>query len=262
MIDYHHTTMKSTTLLYLGLLASLVCVSYGFRILPQKFFAYGRNLLPTHNLPTNLERNKKLSPLQTPIMQETPPDVSPSVPDGNPGDDYDDISRGDGDLIVSDILNKERDINGFASLARQIKPVFARLNDGSKNTTVLAPSNAALQRLPRKPWESPADYEAFGQEDAYVGQQGRERAAENLKKFVEIHAVPDSPWPENSEIETLGGAKTYWTKEQDGKAYVSYVECPLMATCLMPADVSNFRSIRVRLKLLGLPPGCQMVKYG
>lgn len=158
-------------------------------------------------------------------MPESPPDFSvppPSVPDRNPGNGRDDASRGDGDLIVSDILNKERDINGFASLARQIKPVFTRLNDGSKNATVLAPSNAALQRLPRKPWESPADYEVFGQEDAYVGQQGRERAAENLKKFVEMHVVPDSPWPENSDTQTLGGGRTQWKKEDDGRVYVSH----------------------------------------
>ncbi|KAL1954688.1 hypothetical protein VTO42DRAFT_792 [Malbranchea cinnamomea] len=165
---------------------------------------------------------------------DQPNDILPS---SGPGGG--DSASGDDGLIVSDILNKERDINAFASLARQIEEVSNRLNSDRINTTVLAPSNAAVQRLPRKPWESPRDYEAYGMEEAYAGQQGRERAANNLKKFVEMHVVPDSPWAEDKEVKTLGGARISWKKGNDGKKYIhpGNIEVARVATQVSNGEV-------------------------
>lgn len=129
-------------------------------------------------------------------------------------------SDNDGDKpVVSDVLPKNRAINIFASLTRQFEPVESRLNDSSNNITVLAPRNNAIQNLPRKPWENPEDYEKFGEVSAYEGQEGEDRAKRNLRRFVEAHIVPVSPWREGEEVETLGGDKVKWTKEGD-KIYV------------------------------------------
>ena len=200
-------------------MAFLAITTYSFRVLPHNSVVSARRLFPKADTPTVVRRdNKQFFDPQNPIMASDRPSVlHPPVElitDGKGG-------AGEGELIVSDILNKERDVNAFASLTRQVESISTRLDNGSKNTTVLAPSNVAVQRLPRKPWESPDDYEVHGQDEAYAGEQGRDRAARNIKRFVEMHVVPESPWAEGTEVETLGGAKVFWKKGEDGKIYVS-----------------------------------------
>ncbi|KAL5336693.1 hypothetical protein BJX70DRAFT_371681 [Aspergillus crustosus] len=131
-------------------------------------------------------------------------------------------AQGGSDPIISDVLPKTRGINIFASLTRQFESVEGRLNDASKNVTVLAPRNSAINDLPRKPWENPSDYKAFGEANAYEGDEGRERARRNLERFVSAHIVVQSPWNEGEEAETLGGDKLKWMKHGD-KIYVSPV---------------------------------------
>jgi hypothetical protein len=130
-------------------------------------------------------------------------------------------SRGDDSEkpVVSDVLPKNRSINIFASLTRQFEPIESRLSDASRNITVLAPRNSAIQDLPRKPWENPEDYEKFGGVSAYEGPEGEDRAKQNLQRFVEAHIIPTSPWREGEEAETLGGEKLKLTKNGD-KIYV------------------------------------------
>ncbi|KAL4883715.1 hypothetical protein BJY04DRAFT_184206 [Aspergillus karnatakaensis] len=123
------------------------------------------------------------------------------------------------DPIISDVLPRTRAINVFASLTRQFTSVESRLNDASQNLTVLAPRNSAINDLPRKPWENPSDYEAYGEVDAYEGDEGKERARKNLERFVKAHIVTQSPWNEGQEGETLGGDKLRWKKE-GGKIYI------------------------------------------
>ncbi|EED13401.1 conserved hypothetical protein [Talaromyces stipitatus ATCC 10500] len=129
---------------------------------------------------------------------------------GGGGSDGDDKNT---NLIVSDLLVKTPKINVFASLTRDFQPIASRLNDKSQNTTVLAPLNSAINSLPRKPWEDPADYDRFGEAKAYNGEEGQDRAKRNLQRFVEAHLVPVSPWREGEEVETVGGAKVKWVKE-------------------------------------------------
>lgn len=117
--------------------------------------------------------------------------------------------------VVSDVLPKTQGINIFASLTRDFDDVSSRLNDSSKNVTVLAPRNSAVQALPRKPWEDPEDYAKFGEVKAYEGQEGQDRAKQNLQRFVEAHLILASPWRQGEEVETLGGEKLKWTMEGD-----------------------------------------------
>ena len=122
-----------------------------------------------------------------------------------------------------------------------ISAVDDRLDSGSKNTTVLAPLNTQITKLPRKPWENPDDYAALGVE-AYHGENGQDRASRNLKMFVEAHIVPDSPWAEGTKVKTLGG-NTVWWEHKDGKKLVSWVVRRL-AIMYTGAD-DNHRSNRV-----------------
>ncbi|KAJ6009972.1 hypothetical protein N7522_004988 [Penicillium canescens] len=117
--------------------------------------------------------------------------------------------------IISDVLPKTKGINIFARLTRDFEPIASRLNDASKNITVLAPRNSAIQALPRKPWENPEDYRKFGEVNAYEGQDGQDRAKRNLQRFVEAHLVAASPWRAGEEVETLAGEKLKWTKDGD-----------------------------------------------
>lgn len=126
-----------------------------------------------------------------------------------------DVIGGADQPVVSDVLPKTKGINIFAQLTRDFDSISARLNDASHNITVLAPRNSAVQGLPRKPWEDPEDYATFGEVNAYQGNDGQERARRNLRRFVEAHIVPVSPWRAGEEVESLGGEKLKWTKEGD-----------------------------------------------
>lgn len=129
-------------------------------------------------------------------------------------------SRGSNSPIISDVLPKTKGINLFAKMTRDFDSIASRLNDGSKNITVLAPRNSAIHDLPQKPWENPEDYENFGEVNAYEGSDGKDRANHNLQRFVEAHLIPASPWRVDEEVETLAGKKLKWTKEGD-KMFVS-----------------------------------------
>lgn len=122
------------------------------------------------------------------------------------------------DVILSDILGTNRIINIFAGFTRDIEQITARLESSSQNTTVLAPTNSAIQALPRKPWEDPRDYDALGAQ-AYEGKDGEDRAHKNLRRFVEAHIVPKHPWEEGEKVESLAGGKVWW-EMKDGKKVV------------------------------------------
>lgn len=155
---------------------------------------------------------------QQPIMQSYIPNtVLPAST--SPPEDVDHQAGRKTGPIVADVLPKIKGINIFASLTRDFENVASRLNDSSRNITVLAPRNTAIQGLPRKPWENPEDYEQFGEAEAYVGSEGEDRAKQNLRRFVEAHLIPTSPWRKDDEVDTLGGGKLKWYKDGD-KIYV------------------------------------------
>ena len=168
----------------------------------------------TQLLLPNFFRNSAAKPVsrdtQNPIMN-IPNILVPPSKDEEPG-------AGSDSLSISDVIGKERAINIFAGFTRDIDTISKRLNDENQNTTVLAPLNSALQKLPRKPWEDPEDYSALG-ENAYKGQSGEDRAHSNLRRFSEAHIVPVSPWKEGEKVETLGGGKVWW-ESKDGDRMV------------------------------------------
>ncbi|KAF5979684.1 FAS1 domain-containing protein [Fusarium coicis] len=125
-----------------------------------------------------------------PLMSPDQPSVQPSV-------------------ALGDILGSNRGLTSFSSFARMQPSTDTRLSDLSTNTTVLAPLNSAVDALPRKPWEQPADYNTFGA-DAYEGDGGQDRARENMRRFVEAHLVPVSPWEKGEKSKTLGGKEVWW----------------------------------------------------
>lgn len=121
-------------------------------------------------------------------------------------------------IALADILGTQRSLTSFSSFARMDASIDERLSDFGTNTTVLAPLNSAVDALPRKPWEQPGDYAALGA-DAYEGDKGQDRARTNMRKFVEAHLVPESPWGENEKVKTVGGKEVWWV-EKDGKRVV------------------------------------------
>lgn len=134
-----------------------------------------------------------------PVGPALPP-IGPSEPRSPPGQ---------GSVILSDVMGRDKSINIFAGFTRDIGSSARRLDDGGRNTTVLAPLNSAIEKLPRKPWEDPRDYGVLGPE-AYEGEDGKERAQKNLRRFVEAHMVPLSPWPENEKVKPIGDDREIW----------------------------------------------------
>lgn len=131
-----------------------------------------------------------------------------------PISDKDASSGGVGDVVISDVIGKERVINIFAGFTRDIDTISKRLDDNTQNATVLAPLNSEIQKLPRKPWEDPKDYKALGA-NAYDGKDGEDRAHRNLRRFVAAHIIPASPWKEGDKVESLGGGEVWWESNGD-----------------------------------------------
>jgi hypothetical protein len=123
-----------------------------------------------------------------------------------------------GGQTVSDVLPRSQEIAIFTSFTRDISSISSRFESTVQNVTVLAPEDAEIKKLPRKPWENPEDYSAFG-ESAYEGQGGIDRAQENLKRFVEAHVVGVSPWKEGEKVKTLVGSEV-WYEKRDGTNFI------------------------------------------
>ncbi|KAJ5766215.1 uncharacterized protein N7511_003831 [Penicillium nucicola] len=164
--------------------------------------------IPSYQQPLALEHKEHKSMMDKIIPDFLKPQTTEPVEDLS-------VKFGGDGPIISDVLPKTKGINIFARLTRDFEPIASRLNDASKNMTVLAPRNSAIQALPRKPWENPEDYKKFGEVNAYEGQDGQDRAKQNLERFVKAHLVPASPWRAGEEAETLAGEKLKWTKEGD-----------------------------------------------
>ena len=135
-------------------------------------------------------------------------------------------SNPQGAVILSDVMGRDRSINIFAGFTRDIESVERRLDDSNQNSTVLAPLNSAIEKLPRKPWEDPQDYSTLGA-DAYEGDDGMDRAQRNLRRFVEAHIVPASPWAEKQKVKPIGSDRDIWWEEKDGKKMVCVCSPPL-----------------------------------
>lgn len=158
--------------------------------------------------------------VQQPIMNGPGPALPPGTSQPEPSGPSDPSAGGPGTVILSDVMGKDRSINVFASLIRDVDSLSRRLDDSSQNSTVLAPLNSAMDKLPRKPWEDPDDYDQLGA-SAYEGDDGRDRAQKNIRRFVEAHIVPESPWKEGVKVKTLGSDSTeIWWEEKNGNRMV------------------------------------------
>lgn len=158
--------------------------------------------------------------VQQPVLDSPGPAMPPSDqgPSGNPPTDP--PAGGPGTVILSDVIGRDRSINIFAGLVRDVESVSRRLDNQKQNSTVLAPLNSAMEKLPRKPWEDPEDYNKLGA-DAYEGEDGWGRAQKNIRRFVEAHVIPQSPWAEGEKVRAVGSEDELWWEEKDGNKVVS-----------------------------------------
>ncbi|TID07212.1 Paired amphipathic helix protein pst1 [Colletotrichum higginsianum] len=146
---------------------------------------------------------------------------------------------------LSDVMGRDRSINIFAGFTREIESASRRLDDQARNTTVLAPLNSAVENLPRKPWEDPKDYQRLG-ENVYEGDDGRERAQNNIQRFVEAHMVAMSPWPENEKVKTLGDDRDIWWENRNGTKFIQpgNVEVISVASTVANGEVWIIKEVR------------------
>ncbi len=149
-----------------------------------------------------------------PEKLQAPMNPGPALPEDNSGSGGTGDRGSDGDLTISDILPKTRQINIFASLTRDIQSIAGRLQSTAPgdNTTLLAPLNSAMQKLPRKPWEDAPD-----DKSGLSAASNEDKAASNLQRFVEEHVVPTSPWKEGDKVKSLGGQELWWEKKNGKK---------------------------------------------
>jgi hypothetical protein len=147
-------------------------------------------------------------------------------------------------------MGRDRSINIFAGFARDVASISNRLDSSSDNSTVLAPLNSAVEKLPGKPWEDPNDYNALGA-NAYEGEDGQDRARRNLRRFVEAHIVPRSPWPEKEKAKSLlDGDREIWWEMKDGSKVVSFatVSIPCIHG-MLTVSVSSYNQMVLRSRV-------------
>lgn len=179
---------------------------------------------------------------QAPLMDPAGP--GPALPPGATPDKQPSTGPG-GEVILSDVMGRDRSINLFAGFVRDIESASRRLDDSSKNTTVLAPLNSAVEKLPRKPWEDPRDYGALGPR-AYEGDDGQERAQRNLRRFVEEHMLPVSPWSKGEKVRPVGGDQDIWWEEKDGTKLIQpgNIEVVSIASTVANGEVWILKGVR------------------
>lgn len=122
-------------------------------------------------------------------------------------------------LKISDVVGRSRQVGLFTRLLQQYESISARLQDSRMKSTILAPSNAELTKLPHKPWENAGDYEARGTFVFSNDATSEIRAQHNSNEFVARHVVPHSPWIAGQKTRTLAGT-TIWYEETDGKKII------------------------------------------
>ncbi|KAF6842842.1 hypothetical protein CMUS01_02707 [Colletotrichum musicola] len=146
---------------------------------------------------------------------------------------------------LSDVMGRDRSINVFASFTRDIESASRRLDDQTRNTTVLAPLNSAVENLPRKPWEDPKEYQHLG-ENAFEGDDGQERAQRNIRRFVEAHMVPISPWPESQKAKAIGDDRDIWWENKDGAMFIQpgNIEVVSVASTVANGEVWIIKEVR------------------
>lgn len=123
-----------------------------------------------------------------------------------------------GTPLLADVLPLDKSISIFSGFTRSVESISTRVADREANTTVLAPSNVAISRLPRKPWEDPTDEGASSKilSELYRGLAGEDRASKNLRTFVEAHCVGVSPWAKGEKTKTLEGKEVWWDEDDEG----------------------------------------------
>lgn len=128
-----------------------------------------------------------------------------------------------GPPLLVDVISLDKSIHIFSGLTRSVESISKRVGDASRNTTILAPTNVAISKLPRKPWEDPDDEGGGGDvlSEIYKGLGGEDRAKKNIKRFVEAHCIGTNPWEEGVKTETLGG-RTIWWGFEDGVKKVCF----------------------------------------
>lgn len=89
-----------------------------------------------------------------------------------------------------------------------------RLADESINSTLLVPTNSALQTLPRKPWEDRDDdgqVTRHGSKDSLWNKKAEDKAKKNIEEFVAGHLVTKYPVEEGKQLATLKGTFVSYT---------------------------------------------------
>ncbi|KAK5710748.1 hypothetical protein LTR17_018729 [Elasticomyces elasticus] len=196
-----------------------------YLVTPAIFFASSQaQFIPFYNRPSTARHQAEetyrkgglINQQQRPIMDTNGPPIQ--LPPSSSDDNTPSGPPPQGNVILSDVIGNQRQINIFAGFTRDIATVATRLDASVLNTTVLAPINSAISALPRKPWEDPKDYAELGA-SAYEGQGGSDRANTNLRRFTEAHVVTASPWKEGEKVKTLAGTELWW-ENKGGKAVI------------------------------------------
>ncbi|OLN82906.1 FAS1 domain-containing protein, partial [Colletotrichum chlorophyti] len=178
---------------------------------------------------------------QKPFQAADP--IGPAMPPSDPSDSRSPPAQ-DG-VRLSDVMGRDRSINIFAGFTRDVESASRRLDDHTRNTTVLAPLNSAIDNLPRKPWEDPKEYQQIG-EDAYEGDDGRDRAQRNIRRFVEAHMISVSPWPENGKAKAVGDDMDVWWETKGGTKFIQpgNIEVVSIASTVANGEVWIIKEVR------------------
>lgn len=116
-----------------------------------------------------------------------------------------------GGVTLADVIPIDRSLTIYADLARSLGDVQQNLGDDRKQYVVLAPQNAAIMALGRKPWDQKLDPD--GRIDPPLAALDEGSAEENIRRFVEAHIVQAQGMRQGETYRTLAGMEVSWTAD-------------------------------------------------
>ncbi|SCU80869.1 LAMI_0B03994g1_1 [Lachancea mirantina] len=152
------------------------------------------------NIPIDLDKLFETGQEKRDMYQAPFAEVSSAVPE----EELSKVSTAE-TLCLDSRIATINEIGIFSSYIRGDAELTRKLEDPQESLIIFAPSNAALEKLSKKPWEFPTDIEAL--ESSGADQLTVDRAiSDNIMSFIKAHIVLGSDFEAASQRHCKGSS--------------------------------------------------------
>ena len=122
-----------------------------------------------------------------------------------------------GEPLISDILGIDKSITILTEYSLGLAEIAERLQDSSKYTIVLAPSNTAIMAMERKPWQ---DADPASKAPLLTAEDKDTRASDNIARFIKSHivALDSASWKADVKKHNLLGQPLWYATNDNQRS--------------------------------------------